>query len=447
MRIRLLVGVCGGIAAYKALETARLAVRAGHAVRVIQTRNSLRFVGKASFAAITGAPVLSSEFEADPARGAYPGDDVPAHAPISHLALVQHADAYLIAPASADTIAKLAVGLADNLLTSAALAATCPVIVAPAMNEAMYLNAATQANLVTLRQRGLIVLAPGEGELASHGEHGVGRIPEPAALLAAVEAAAGARRAQAASGERSSERRAGGTLAGRRVLVTAGGTREPIDSVRYIGNRSSGRMGLALAAAAGARGAVVTCVLANVALEPPPVARVRRVQTAAELAAACREEFPAHDLLLMAAAVADFRPVGAATGKLTKTGPEAPHRIELEATEDVLEALSSLRAPGQVLVGFAAEHGAGGLERARAKLRRKQLDAIVVNDVAREDIGFDSEYNEATLITRAGDDVPLPRLAKRELAELILDRVSQLPAAAELSADSLPAGAGVGAGG
>ncbi len=444
MRIRLLVGVCGGIAAYKALETARLAVRAGHAVRVIQTRNSLRFVGKASFAAITGAPVLSSEFEADPARGAYPGDDVPAHAPISHLALVQHADAYLIAPASADTIAKLAAGLADNLLTSAALAASCPVIVAPAMNEAMYLNAATQANLETLRQRGLIVLAPGEGELASRGEHGVGRLPEPAALLAAVEAAAGA---QAAPRGRGSERRARGTLAGRRVLVTAGGTREPIDSVRYIGNRSSGRMGLALAAAASARGAAVTCVLANVGLEPPPAARVRRVQTAAELTAACLEEFPAHDLLFMAAAVADFRPVAAATGKLTKTGPEAPRRIELEATEDVLAALSSLRAPGQVLVGFAAEHGAGGLERARVKLQRKQLDAIIVNDVAREDIGFDSEYNEATLITRAGGDVPLPRMAKRELAELILDRVQQLPAAVELAADPLHAGVGVGAGG
>lgn len=428
--MRLLVGVCGGIAAYKALETARLAVRAGHAVRVIQTRNSMRFVGRASFAAITGAPVLSSEFEADPTLGAFPGDSLPAYAPISHLALVQNADAYLIAPASADTIAKLAAGIADNLVTSAALAAACPVIVAPAMNGRMYANPATQANLRTLAQRGLTVLAPEEGALASHGEHGLGRLPEPAALLAAVQAAAsGARRGPG-----------GGGLAGRHVLVTAGGTREPIDSVRYIGNRSSGRMGLALAAAAAARGATVTCILANVALEPPPGALVRRVETAAELALACRETFPASDLLFMTAAVADFRPLSAAAGKLTKTGPNAPALIELAPTEDVLEQLSAARVPGQVLVGFAAEHGPGGLERARVKLARKQLDAIVVNDVARADIGFDSEYNEATLLTRGGRAVDLPRMPKAELAEALLDHVGGL------IGQPLGAGASAGAG-
>jgi phosphopantothenoylcysteine decarboxylase/phosphopantothenate--cysteine ligase len=432
LRIRLLLGVCGGIAAYKALETARLAVRAGHAVRVIQTPNSMRFVGKASFAALSGAPVLCSEFEPDPLRGAFPGEQLPAHAPISHLALVQNADAYLIAPASAGTIAKLAAGLADNLLTSAALAASCPVIVAPAMNDRMYLNAATQANLATLEQRGLLVLAPGEGAHASPGEHGVGRLQEPPALLAAAEAAARAHSPRAAGS---------GRLAGRRVLVTAGGTREPIDSVRYIGNRSSGRMGLALAAAASAHGADVTCVLANVALAAPQAARVRRVQTAAELAAACREEFPASDLLFMAAAVADFRPAASVSGKLTKTDAGAPRQIELAPTEDVLETLSAARSAGQVLVGFAAEYGAGSLERARAKLQRKQLDAIVVNDVAREDIGFDSEYNEATLLTAAGDAVALPRMAKRELAELILDRVCELWGA------SLGAGAGAAVGG
>ena len=239
--------------------------------RVIQTPTSERFVGKASFAGITGAPVLHSEFEADPARGAYPGEPVPERAPISHLALVERADVYLIAPASANTLAKLAAGQADNLVTTAALAAACPVLVAPAMNNRMYLNPATQANIRTLEQRGVTVIPPGEGELASHGERGVGRLPEPTQLLAAVESLAplAPLRAGAATARP-------GDLAGVRVLVTAGGTREPIDSVRYIGNRSSGRMGLALAAAAVARGAEVTLVLANVTLPVPGVARVVR---------------------------------------------------------------------------------------------------------------------------------------------------------------------------
>src|SRR5947209_2087423 len=223
---RVLLGVSGGIGAYKALETVRLAVKAGHAVRVIQTAASERFVGRASFEAITGAPVLVGEFEADPARGAYPGEPAPEHAPISHLGLVERADAYLIAPASANTLAKLAHGLADNLLTAAALAAPCPVAVAPAMNNRMYTHAATQANLAVLERRGVTVIPPGEGQLASYGEHGIGRLAEPAALLEACEALL-----------------AQPTLRGLRVLVTAGGTREPIDSVRFIGNRSSGKMG------------------------------------------------------------------------------------------------------------------------------------------------------------------------------------------------------------
>src|SRR5947209_3469699 len=232
---RLLFGVSGGIAAYKALEATRLAIKAGHVVRVIQTHSSERFVGRASFEAITGAPVLLSEFEPDPARGGYPGEPVPERAPISHLALVQSAELYLIAPASANTLAKLAAGIADNLLTTAALAAVCPVLVAPAMNDRMYRHPATQANLQTLAGRGVVVIPPREGQLASHGEHGVGRLPEPAELLDACEALLG-----------------GGApdrpWSGLRVLVTAGGTREPIDSVRYVGNRSSGKMGVALAA-------------------------------------------------------------------------------------------------------------------------------------------------------------------------------------------------------
>src|SRR5215204_1952660 len=241
---RVLLGVTGGIAAYKALELTRLATKAGHAVRVIQTEVSTRFVGPASFAAITGAPVLITEWEPDALRGAFPGDPAPEHAPLSHLALVERADLYVVAPASANTIAKLAAGQADNLLTAAALACRRPLIVAPAMNDAMYEHAATRANLDTLRDRGVEVLEPGTGALGSPGEWGVGRLPEPPELLAAIEARLGATQ--------------GGSLDGLRVLVTAGGTREPIDAVRFVGNRSSGRMGWALADEAGRRGAQVT---------------------------------------------------------------------------------------------------------------------------------------------------------------------------------------------
>ncbi len=302
---RLLLGVSGGIAAYKALELVRLATKAGHAVRVIQTPTSERFVGVASFEGITGAPVLTSEFARDPLRGAFPGDPLPEHEPISHLQLVANADAFLVAPASANTIAKLAHGLADNLLTSAALAARCPLVVAPAMNDAMYEHAATQANLALLRERGARVVDPGVGPLASKGEHGVGRLAEPPELLAACEAAIA-----------SASIPASGSLAGVRVLVTAGGTREPIDSVRYVGNRSSGRMGFALAEQAARRGAVVTVVAANVALPAPAGVTVVPVETAAELADACAEAFPQCDVLLMSAAVADFRPAAPADTKL-----------------------------------------------------------------------------------------------------------------------------------
>src|SRR4051795_8944621 len=229
---RILLGVSGGIAAYKALEVVRLATKAGHAVRVVQTPASQRFVGAASFAGLTGAPVLTDEFERDPARGAFPDQAPPDHDPLSHLELVRNADAFLIAPASANTIAKLAHGLADNLLTSAALAATCPVLVAPAMNNHMYEHPATKANLDLLRERGVTVLEPGTGALGSKGEWGVGRLAEPPDLLRAVEAALG-------SGGASSDAH----LVGLRVLVTAGAPREPIDSVRFVGNRSSGRMG------------------------------------------------------------------------------------------------------------------------------------------------------------------------------------------------------------
>jgi phosphopantothenoylcysteine decarboxylase / phosphopantothenate---cysteine ligase len=417
---RLLFGVTGGIAAYKMLETARLAIKAGNTVRVIQTETSQRFVGAASFAGITGAPVLTSEFEDDPLRGAYPGEPTPDRAPISHLALVENADLFLIAPASANTIAKLAHGHADSLLTTAALAAACPVAVAPAMNDRMYAHPAVQANLGLLTRRGVTVIGPGSGDLASHGERGVGRMSEPAELLEAVEA----RLVQSAG----PLNRLGGGWSELRVLVTAGGTREPIDSVRFIGNRSSGRMGFALAERAARRGAEVTVVAANVGLAPPAGVSVVPVATAAELKAACEERFDAADVLLMAAAVADFRPRDPAARKLKKTDPSHQSHLELEPTEDVLSALAGRRRPGQVLVGFAAEHGDGAIDYARGKLERKRLDAIVVNDISLPGIGFDAADNEVAILARERGERRLRKARKEQIADGVLDEVDRIRA-------------------
>jgi phosphopantothenoylcysteine decarboxylase / phosphopantothenate---cysteine ligase len=408
---RILIGVSGGIAAYKAVELVRLATGAGHAVRVIQTPASLRFVGRATFEGVTGAPALGDEFEPDPARGAFPGDPVPQHDPISHLELVRRCDVLCIAPASANTIAKLAHGLADNLLTSAALACTAPVVIAPAMNTHMYEHAATRENLETLRRRGARIVDPGEGRLASEGESGVGRLAEPAELLAAIEAAIG---------QGFTPR----SLDGLRVLVTAGGTREPIDSVRYVGNRSSGRMGLALAAEAARRGAEVTAVCANVSLPRPEGVESVEVETAAELLDAASARFEAADVLLMAAAVGDFRPASAVDRKIAKTGLDAL-TLELEPTEDVLARLAERRRAGQILIGFAAEHGEGAVERGREKLKRKGLDAVVVNDISRSDIGFDAADNEVTIVT-AGGQRPVERGSKAVVAAAILDEVERL---------------------
>jgi len=406
---RILLGVTGGIAAYKALEVVRLATKAGHAVRVVQTETSQRFVGAASFAALTGSPVLTGEFERDPARGAFPDQRPPEHDPLSHLELVRNADVFLIAPASANTIAKLAAGLADNLLTSAALAATCPVLVAPAMNNHMYEHAAVQANLAALRERGVTVLDPGVGALGSKHEWGVGRLAEPADLLRAAEGALPA---------------AHGHLVGLRVLVTAGGTREPIDSVRFVGNRSSGRMGFALAEEAAALGASVTVIAANVALERTPRVRYVDVATAAELKAACEAEFEQSDILLMAAAVADYRPAEAAGTKLKKDRSDTL-TLTLERTEDIISALAAARRPAQTIVGFAAEHGEGALAYGRDKLRRKGLDAVVVNDIGRKDIGFEGVENEVTIVTAAGER-HVPRTSKAAVARAVLETVKDL---------------------
>lgn len=403
---RILLGVSGGIAAYKALEFARLATTAGHGVRVLMTEGATRFVGTASFDGIVGAPALLSEFERDPMRGAFPGDPAPSHDPIGHLELAANCDAYLVAPASANTIAKLTAGQADSMVTTSFLACTAPHLVAPAMNDRMYANAATQANLATLRERGVIVIDPDEGALASRGEHGKGRLPDPANLLARVEA-------ELPTGERPWD--------GLRVLVTAGGTREPIDSVRFLGNRSSGRMGIALAAAAARRGADVTLIAANVSLpEPAGVHRID-VETTEQLAKAARTEFTNAQVLLMAAAPADFKASDVAAGKLTR---ETSLDLHLEPTEDILAGLVATRTEEQTVVAFAAEAG-NNIDRAREKLQRKAADLIVLNDISNPAIGFESQENAVTLIDSTSDTA-VPQASKDQIADTILERVDQL---------------------
>lgn len=403
---RILLGVSGGIAAYKALEFARLATKAGHGVRVLMTEGATRFVGAASFEGIVGAPALISEFERDPMRGAFPGEPAPEHDPIGHLELAANCDAYLLAPASANTLAKLAAGTADSMVTTSFLACTAPRLVAPAMNDRMYGDAATQANLATLRERGVTVIEPDEGALASRGERGKGRLPDPARLLALVEA-------ELPTGHRPWD--------GLRVLVTAGGTREPLDSVRFLGNRSSGRMGIALAAAAARRGADVTLICANVALpEPPGVHRID-VETTAELAEATRALFAETDVLLMAAAPADFRPAETAAGKLTR---DASLDVHLEPTEDILASLNDTRRDDQTIVAFAAESGEN-VDRAREKLLRKNADLMVLNDISNPQIGFESDQNAVILIDSASE-TPVPQASKDTIADAILDRIDQL---------------------
>ena len=408
---RILLGVSGGIAAYKALELARLATKEGHSVRVLMTPAAERFVGPASFEGIVGAPVLTDEFERDPTRGAFPGDPVQEHDPIGHLEVVANADAYLIAPASANTIAKLAAGIADSMVTTSFLACSAPRLVAPAMNDRMYRDPATQANLATLRERGVTVIEPEEGALASRGEHGVGRLPEPGSLLDAIE--------RVVPGP-------SGPWDGLRFLVSAGGTREPIDPVRFIGNRSSGRMGLALAERAARRGAEVTLVAANVSLLAPPGVRRVDVETAAELTAALDREFSSADVLIMAAAPADFRPKRAAGEKIHREA-HGELELDLEPTEDILAALAAHRREGQTIVGFAAETSEG-IDRAREKLERKGADAIVLNDVSRAEIGFESPENEVLIVER-GAEHHVPLASKEQVADAILDRVEALRSA------------------
>ena len=379
---RVLVGVTGGIAAYKACELVRLLVKGGHEVVPLVTPGAERFVRAETFSAL--------------ARRS-PGEDLYIH--------LTRADLLVIAPLTANTLAKLAHGAADNLVAEAALAHRGPLLLAPAMNPRMWSHPATQANLETLRARGVSVVGPDEGETAE-GEWGLGRMAEPAEIF---------RRCRELLGESDS-------LAGRRVLVSAGGTREPLDAVRFLGNRSSGRMGIALAEESRKRGAEVTLLAANLSVPAPTGVVVVATPTAETLldAALARRD---SDLVLMAAAVADYRPAEAREDKRAKDGE--PWFVALEPTQDVLAELGRLRRNGQVLVGFAAEHGAEGLARAREKLAAKSVDAIVFNDVSRNDVGFDSHENEVVVVTRAGE-TPVPKAPKAQVAAAILDEVSKL---------------------
>ena len=382
---RVLLGVTGGIAAYKACTLVRLLVRAGHDVYPVVTPGAERFVTAETFFAL--------------ARRS-PSDD-----PYPHL---ERADILVVAPLTANTLARLAHGLADDLLTEAALAHDGPVLVAPAMNVRMWEHPATQENAAVLRARGVVFVGPVEGEMAE-GEVGVGRMAEPEAIAAAVE-------------EILSRESEPSLLRGRRVVVSAGGTREPLDAVRFLGNRSSGRMGVALAEEARRRGAEVTLLAANLAVPPPVGIAVVDTPTAADLEREALARADA-DVIVMAAAVADYRPAQPLDGKRPKE--PAPWTLELEPTLDVLAALGAGRRPDQVLVGFAADGGGRGLERAREKRLAKSADLVVFNDVSRTDIGFDAFDNEVIVLSEAGER-HVGKAPKREIAAAVLDEVERL---------------------
>ena len=382
---RILLGVTGGIAAYKACTLVRLLVRAGHDVYPVLTAAAERFVTSETFFAL--------------ARRSPSGDPYP------HL---ERADVLVVAPLTANTLARLAHGLADDVLTEAALAHTGPVVAAPAMNVRMWEHPATQENAAVLRARGVVFVGPVEGELAE-GEVGVGRMAEPEAIAAAVE-------------EILSRESEPSLLRGRRVVVSAGGTREPLDGVRFLGNRSSGHMGVALAEEARRRGAEVTLLAANLAVPPPVGIAVVDTPTAADLEREALARADA-DVIVMAAAVADYRPGEPLDAKRPKE--RAPWTLELEPTSDVLGALGAGRRPDQVLVGFAAEIGERGLERAREKRLAKSADLVVFNDVSRADIGFDASDNEVVVLSEAGER-HVGKAPKREIAAAVLDEVERL---------------------
>jgi phosphopantothenoylcysteine decarboxylase/phosphopantothenate--cysteine ligase len=389
--LRVILGVSAGIAAYKACELLRLLTEAGHSVRVVPTPDSLNFVGAATWAALSGQPASATVW-----------DDV--HQ-VPHVRLGQEADLVIVAPATADLLARAAAGLSGDLLTAVLLTARCPVVYAPAMHTEMWEHPATAASVAVLRDRGAIVLDPASGRLTG-ADTGPGRLPDPAQIaFAALRAARGAP-----------------DLAGRHVLVSAGGTREELDPVRFLGNWSSGRQGYALAAVAAARGARVTLVAANVDLPDPAGARVIRVTSALELGEAVTAAAADADAVVMAAAVADFRPAARSEQKIKKTGA-APEPIALTQNPDVLRGLAASRRAGQVLVGFAAETG-DVLANGRAKLAAKGCDMLVVNQVG-GGLAFGTPDNEAVVLTAAGAEVKVPRGPKEALADVVWDLVAE----------------------
>ncbi len=394
----MVLGVTGGIAAYKACELLRQLTETGHDVRVVPTAGALRFVGEATWAALSGQPV-------------HTGVWADAHE-VPHVRLGREADLVVVAPATADLLARAAQGLADDLLTNTLLTARCPVLLAPAMHTEMWEHPATRANVATLRERGTVVLDPAVGRLAG-ADTGRGRLPDPADL-------ADLSRLLLADPDALPR-----DLAGRRVLVTAGGTREALDPVRFLGNRSSGRQGYALALVAAARGAEVTLVAANVALPDPTGATVLRVGSAAELHDVTLAAAADVDAVVMAAAVADFRPALAESAKIKKdAGPPPP--VALAPTADVLADLVAARPPGQVVVGFAAETGdgsAGWLEHGRRKLARKRVDLLVVNPVG-GGLAFEQKDNSGVVLTADGTDVEIPPGPKASLAATVWDLVA-----------------------
>jgi phosphopantothenoylcysteine decarboxylase / phosphopantothenate---cysteine ligase len=397
-RPRVVLGVSGGIAAYKACEVLRGLTETGHDVRVVPTRSALRFVGAATWAALSGQPVSTEVW-----------DDV--HE-VPHVRLGQQADLVVVVPATADLLARAAHGLADDLLTSTLMTARCPVLYVPAMHTEMWEHPSTVDNVALLRSRGAVVTDPAVGRLTG-ADTGPGRLPEPDEIVAiARDLLAGASGAA--------------DLTGRHVVISAGGTREHLDPVRFLGNRSSGRQGYALARAAVSRGAKVTLVSANVALPDPAGADIVRVGSAAELRAAVLDAAATADAVVMAAAVADFRPVSYAETKIKKTAGGGVPRIELERTEDILTELAAYRRRvGQVIVGFAAETGDTGgsvLDHGRAKLAAKGCDLLVVNEVG-VDRGFESDDNEAVVLGSDGSSTPVPRGPKTALAHVVWNLV------------------------
>lgn len=391
---RVLLGVTGGIAAYKSIQLARDLAASGALVDVVLTEGALEFVRPLSFEALTGRASHCDMYA--------PGE------PLNHIRLARDSEAVVVAPATANFMARAAHGMADDLLTAILLATEAPVILCPAMNDRMFAHSITSANLNRLENAGYRIVGPAAGPLAWGEGEGLGRMVEPAEILAHI----------ARTLEGSTE------LTGRTVLVTAGPTREPLDPVRFIGNRSSGRMGYALAEEAWTRGAKVTLVSGPSSLASPAGVRVVRVETAAQMREAVAAELPRSDVLLMAAAVADFRPTSAAAAKLKKSDRSAPN-VPLEFTADVLTSTRPIRPKDCVVVGFALETGSG-LESARTKLKEKALDLIILNDAMEEGSGFDVETNRVIILDPAGGEEELPLLPKSKVAAAILDRVASL---------------------